>query len=405
MEVPFRHIRNDFPILQEKVYGKELIYLDNAATTQKPRVVVETIEQGYYKTNANIHRGVHYLSMRATEAHESARACVARFLNASDPAEIVFTRGTTEAINLVASSFGEAFCNEGDVILCSEMEHHSNIVPWQLLCQRKKLQLKVIPILDNGDLDRQALRTMLTSDVRLLAITHVSNVLGTINPVKEIIRLAHEHNIAVLIDGAQAVPHVKVDVLDLDADFYAFSGHKMYGPAGIGVLYGKRKWLDQMPPYQGGGEMIAQVHFSGSTWNELPYKFEAGTPDFIGSTALAKAIEYVEHLDMDAIARYETDLMHYATDALLQLGDVRIFGTSVHKSAVISFQLGNIHPFDVGTLLDRMGLALRTGHHCAQPLMDRFGIEGTIRASFAVYNVPEEVDALITALKRIRTMF
>lgn len=405
MEVPFRHIRNDFPILQEKVYGKELIYLDNAATTQKPRVVVETIEQGYYKTNANIHRGVHYLSMRATEAHESARARVARFLNASDPAEIVFTRGTTEAINLVASSFGEAFCNEGDVILCSDMEHHSNIVPWQLLCQRKKLQLRVIPILDNGDLDMQALRTMLTSEVRLLAITHVSNVLGTINPVKEIIRLAHEQNIAVLIDGAQAVPHVKVDVLDLDADFYAFSGHKIYGPAGMGVLYGKRKWLDQMPPYQGGGEMIAQVHFSGSTWNELPYKFEAGTPDFIGSTALAKAIEYVEQLDMEAIARYETDLMHYATDALLQLGDVRIFGTSVHKSAVISFQLGSIHPFDVGTLLDRMGLALRTGHHCAQPLMDRFGIEGTIRASFAVYNVPEEVDALISALKRIRSMF
>ena len=398
-------IRQDFPILNETVHKHKLVYLDNAATTQKPLSVIKKIEEGYTRQNANVHRGVHFLSQMATEAHEDARKTVQNFLGAEHSHEIIFTRGTTESINLVAYSFGETFLKEGDEIIVSEMEHHSNIVPWQLLRTRKNITIKVIPFNEKGELDLDVYASLFTERTRLVAVNHVSNVLGTINPVKEIIETAHSHNVPVLIDGAQSVPHISVNVKDLDVDFYVFSGHKIYGPTGMGVLYGKEKWLDAMVPYQGGGEMIAQVSFENTTFNELPYKFEAGTPDFIGSTALAEAIRYVQNIGMDEIAAYETYLLNYATEKLKNLGDIRIFGTSEHKSAVISMQVGDIHHYDIGTLLDKLGIALRTGHHCAQPIMKHFGIEGTLRASFALYNTTEEIDALIAGIQRVKQLF
>jgi len=405
MEDFIRDIRAEFPILSTKVYGKDLIYFDNGATTQKPRRVVEKIEYGYYTTNSNIHRGVHYLSQRATEAHENARERVRRFLNAAQATEIVFTRGTTEAINLVAFSFGEAFCQEGDEIVVSVMEHHSNIVPWQMLCERKKMTLKVIPMNDQGELLQEEFQALLTPKVKLVAITHVSNVLGTVNPIGDMIQKAHAAGIPVLVDGAQSVPHLKVDVQALDADFYAFSAHKIYGPVGMGVLYGKANLLNSMPPYQGGGEMIEQVHFDKTTYNVLPYKFEAGTPDFIGSTALAEALDFVDEIGLDRIAYYEHQLLDYATEEMKKIDGMRIIGTANEKSAVMSFLLGTIHSFDTGTLLDHLGIAVRTGHHCAQPLIDRLGLDGTVRASFAIYNTPEEVDIMVKALYRIKDMF
>lgn len=398
-------IRQDFPILNETVHKHKLVYLDNAATTQKPLSVIKKIEEGYTRQNANVHRGVHFLSQMATEAHEDARKTVQNFLGAEHSHEIIFTRGTTESINLVAYSFGETFLKEGDEIIVSEMEHHSNIVPWQLLRTRKNITIKVIPFNEKGELDLDVYASLFTERTRLVAVNHVSNVLGTINPVKQIIETAHSHNVPVLIDGAQSVPHISVNVKDLDVDFYVFSAHKIYGPTGMGVLYGKEKWLDAMVPYQGGGEMIAQVSFENTTFNELPYKFEAGTPDFIGSTALAEAIRYVQNIGMDEIAAYETYLLNYATEKLKNLGDIRIFGTSEHKSAVISMQVGNIHHYDIGTLLDKLGIALRTGHHCAQPIMKHFGIEGTLRASFALYNTTEEIDTLIAGIQRVKQLF
>jgi len=405
MDSFFTDIRSEFPILSRKIYGKDLVYLDNGATTQKPRRVIERIENGYYDCNSNIHRGVHFLSQRATDAHEAARERIRRFLNADSASEIIFTRGTTESINLVAFSYGEAFCEEGDEIIVSVMEHHSNIVPWQMLCERKKMKLKVIPMNDRGELLLEDYKALLNSKVKLVAITHVSNVLGTVNPVKEIISLAHAAGIRVLVDGAQSVPHIRVDVQALDADFYAFSGHKVYGPTGIGILYGKAEILNQLPPYQGGGEMIEQVHFEKTTYNVLPYKFEAGTPDFIGSTALSEALDFVDEIGMERIAAYEHELLSYATEQMMKIEGMRIIGTAAEKSAVISFLLGDVHPFDVGTLLDHLGIAVRTGHHCAQPLVDRLNIDGTVRASFALYNTFEEVDVLVNALKRIKSMF
>jgi len=396
-----QHIRGDFPILTEKIYGKDLIYFDNGATTQKPRCVVEKIEEGYYHLNANIHRGVHYLSQKATEAHEAARITVAEFLHAEKHEEIIFTRGTTEAINLVATSFGEAFCKEGDEVIVSVLEHHSNIVPWQMLCERKGMKLRVIPINERGELNLDAFKSLLNERTKIVSVAHVSNVLGTINPVAEIIRLAHEKDIPVLVDGAQAVPHIAVNVVELDADFYVFSAHKIYGPTGIGVLYGKSNWLNAIPPYQGGGEMIATVTFEKTTYNELPFKFEAGTPDYIGSTALAEAIRYVESIGLDEIAVHEHELLTYGTERLLEIEGMRIIGTAKEKSSVISFLVGNIHPYDIGMLLDKLGIAVRTGHHCAQPLIDYLEIPGTVRASFAFYNTKEEIDVFIEALKRV----
>ncbi|MDL2245460.1 cysteine desulfurase [Parabacteroides sp. OttesenSCG-928-J18] len=398
-------IREDFPILNKRVYDKQLVYLDNAATTQKPRQVVEKIENGYYNVNANVHRGVHFLSQEATEAHEEARRTVQHFLHARSSREIIFTRGTTEAINLVASSFTEGCMQAGDEVIISTMEHHSNIVPWQLEAARKGIAIKVIPINDRGELDMEAYRALFSERTRLVSVTHVSNVLGTINPVKEIIAEAHSREVPVLIDGAQSVPHIAVDVQDLDADFYTFSAHKIYGPTGMGVLYGKEAWLDRLPPYQGGGEMIATVTFEKTVFNELPYKFEAGTPDYIGSTALAEALDYVSAIGIDKIAAYEHELLTYATQRLKEIDGMRLFGEAEQKSSVISFLVGDIHHYDMGMLLDRLGIAVRTGHHCAQPLMQRFGIEGTVRASFAFYNTKEEIDALAEGIERVRKMF
>lgn len=399
-----QHIRTDFPILEEKVYNKPLIYFDNGATTQKPKQVLDKIMYGYTHLNANIHRGVHYLSQKATEAHEASRKTVAEFINATSSDEIIFTRGTTEAINLIAFSFGEAFCNEGDEIVISTLEHHSNIVPWQMLCERKKMKLRIIPINEKGELKMDVFETLLNEKTKLVSVAHVSNVLGTVNPVEEIIKKAHAKNIPVFIDGAQSAPHIKVDVQMLDVDFYAFSGHKMYAPTGIGALYGKREWLDKIPPYQGGGEMIQTVTFEKTTYNELPFKFEAGTPDYIGSTAFAEAINYIQNIGLDQISEYETELTQYATQRLLEIEGMRIIGTAEHKSAVVSFLVGNIHPYDIGMLLDKLGIAVRTGHHCAQPLMDEFQIPGTVRASFAFYNTKEEIDTFIDALKRVVSM-
>ena len=371
--VPYEvdRIRDDFPILSRTVYGKPLVYLDNGATTQKPRAVVEAITEEYYSVNANVHRGVHFLSQRATELHEASRETVRRFINARSTNEIVFTRGTTESINLLAYSYGEACLKAGDEVLLSTMEHHSNIVPWQLLQARKGIVLKVIPMNDRGELLLDAYRELFTERTRLVCVAHVSNVLGTVNPVKEMIRTAHSHGVPVLVDGAQSIPHMPVDVQDLDADFYVFSGHKVYGPTGVGVLYGKEDWLDRLPPYQGGGEMIQHVSFERTTFNELPFKFEAGTPDYIGTTALARALDYVTALGMDRIAAHEHDLTTYAMERLRQVPGMRIFGEAAEKGSVISFLVGDIHHFDMGTLLDRLGIAVRTGHHCAQPLMQR----------------------------------
>lgn len=394
-------IRNDFPILQREVYGKPLVYLDNAATTQKPRCVVDRITEEYYSVNANIHRGVHFLSQQATEAHEAARETVRAFLNARSSAEILFTRGTTEAINLVASSFSRAFVKPSDEVIVSVMEHHANIVPWQL----NGLKIKVIPFNECGELDLEAFSRLFSDRTKLVAVTQMSNVLGVINPVEEIVRIAHQHGIPVLIDGAQAVAHQPIDVQALDADFYAFSGHKVYGPTGIGILYGKAEWLDRLPPYQGGGEMIQNVTFEHTTFNELPYKFEAGTPDYIGSTALAEVLRYIQAIGLTEIAAHEYELLRYATDRLDEIEGMRIFGRTEHKNSVVSFLVGNIHHYDMGMLLDRLGIAVRTGHHCAQPLMHALGIEGTVRASFALYNTKEEVDVLVEGIQRIRKMF
>lgn len=398
-------VRQDFPILSRTVYGKPLVYLDNGATTQKPRCVVDAITDEYYSVNANVHRGVHFLSQQATELHEASRETVRRFINARSINEIVFTRGTTESINLLASSFGEAFLKEGDEVIVSTMEHHSNIVPWQLLQMRKGIVLRVIPMNDRGELLLDEYERLFTPRTRIVCVAHVSNVLGTVNPVREMIATAHAHGVPVLVDGAQSIPHMPVDVQALDADFYVFSGHKIYGPTGVGVLYGKEDWLDKLPPYQGGGEMIQHVSFERTTFNELPFKFEAGTPDYIGTTGLAKALDYVSALGMDRIAAYEHELTEYATRRLKEIPGMRIFGEAPEKGSVISFLVGNIHHFDMGTLLDRLGIAVRTGHHCAQPLMQRLGIEGTVRASFALYNTKEEIDALVAGVERVSRMF
>lgn len=398
-------VRQDFPILSRTVYGKPLVYLDNGATTQKPRCVVDAITDEYYSVNANVHRGVHFLSQQATELHEASRETVRRFINARSTNEIVFTRGTTESINLLASSFGEAFLKEGDEVIVSTMEHHSNIVPWQLLQMRKGIVLRVIPMNDRGELLLDEYERLFTPRTRIVCVAHVSNVLGTVNPVREMIATAHAHGVPVLVDGAQSIPHMPVDVQALDADFYVFSGHKVYGPTGVGVLYGKEDWLDKLPPYQGGGEMIQHVSFERTTFNELPFKFEAGTPDYIGTTGLAKALDYVSALGMERIAAYEHELTEYATRRLKEIPGMRIFGEAPEKGSVISFLVGNIHHFDMGTLLDRLGIAVRTGHHCAQPLMQRLGIEGTVRASFALYNTKEEIDALVAGVERVSRMF
>ena len=398
-------IREDFPILDREVYGKPLIYLDNGATTQKPRQVVEAITDEYYSVNANVHRGVHFLSQQATELHEASRETVRRFINARSSNEIVFTRGTTESINLLASSFADSQMKEGDEVIVSVMEHHSNIVPWQLQAARKGIVLKVIPMNDRGELLLDEYEKLFSERTKLVSFAHVSNVLVTVNPAKEMIATAHAHGVPVLIDGAQSVPHMKVDVQDLDADFFAFSGHKIYGPTGVGVLYGKEEWLDKLPPYQGGGEMIQSVSFEKTTFNELPFKFEAGTPDYIGTTALAKALDYVSAIGMENIAAHEHELTLYAMQRLKEINGMRIFGEAEHKSSVISFLVGNIHHLDMGTLLDRLGIAVRTGHHCAQPLMIRMGIEGTVRASFGLYNTKEEIDMLAAGIERVSRMF
>ncbi len=398
-------IREDFPILDREVYGKPLIYLDNGATTQKPRQVVEAITDEYYSVNANVHRGVHFLSQQATELHEASRETVRRFINARSSNEIVFTRGTTESINLLASSFADSQMKEGDEVIVSVMEHHSNIVPWQLQAARKGIVLKVIPMNDRGELLLDEYEKLFSERTKLVSFAHVSNVLGTVNPAKEMIATAHAHGVPVLIDGAQSVPHMKVDVQDLDADFFAFSGHKIYAPTGVGVLYGKEEWLDKLPPYQGGGEMIQSVSFEKTTFNELPFKFEAGTPDYIGTTALAKALDYVSAIGMENIAAHEHELTLYAMQRLKEINGMRIFGEAEHKSSVISFLVGNIHHLDMGTLLDRLGIAVRTGHHCAQPLMIRMGIEGTVRASFGLYNTKEEIDMLAAGIERVSRMF
>jgi cysteine desulfurase/selenocysteine lyase len=404
-EPDIQKIRNDFPILSQKVYGKPLIYFDNAATTQKPQCVIDKISEMYSTTNANVHRGVHYLSQAATDEHEAARQTVREYLNATSSDEIVFTRGTTESINLVATSFCRTLCREGDEILITAMEHHSNIVPWQLQCEHYGLKLEVAPISAGGELIPEELEKKITPRTRLIAVTHISNVLGTVNPVSRIIEAAHRHDIPVLIDAAQSIQHRPVDVRAIDCDFLAFSSHKAYGPTGVGVLYGKEKWLDALPPYQGGGEMIASVSFRKTTYNRLPYKFEAGTPDYVGTAALATALRYITTLGLENIDRYERELYRYATGKLLTLPGLRILGNAADKSSVISFQAGNIHPYDMGTLLDRMGIAVRTGHHCAEPLMRELGVEGTVRVSLAIYNTREEVDQLINGIQQIFGMF
>ena len=405
MSYDINKIREDFPILGREVYGKPLVYLDNGATTQKPRSVVEAMTHEYYNVNANVHRGVHFLSQQATELHEQARETVRRFLNARSTAEIVFTRGTTESINLVATTFGDAILKEGDEVIVSEMEHHSNIVSWQLVQARKGIRLRVIPITDEGELRLDEYEKLFNERTRLVSITHVSNVLGTVNPVKEMIRTAHDHGVPVLVDGAQSTPHFAVDVQDLDCDFFAFSGHKIYGPTGIGVLYGKEEWLDRLPPYMGGGEMIQNVSFERTTFNELPYKFEAGTPDYVATTGLAHALDYVTALGMDNIYAHEQALTDYAMEQMATIEGMRFIGTPKRKDAVISFLVGDIHHLDLGTLLDRLGIAVRTGHHCAEPLMRRMGIEGTVRASFGLYNTFEEVDTLVAGIRRVARMF
>lgn len=396
--------REDFPILDQQIYNRPLVYLDNAATTQKPKCVIEALSDYYLTLNSNIHRGVHYLSQQATEAFEAARRRVQSFINALHSEEVVFARGATEAINLVASSFGRRFLTEGDEVLISEMEHHSNIVPWQLICEEKKAHLRVIPFDENGVLDMAAYERLLTDKTRIVAVTHVSNTLGTVNPIGEIVNIAHQRNIPVMVDGAQAVSHLKVDVQQLDCDFYCFSGHKMYAPMGIGVMYGKKRWLEEMPPYQGGGEMIKQVTFEKTTYNELPFKFEAGTPAVGDVIGLHRAIDYIEQVGMQNIADYEHELLQLATRQLLQIPGLHIVGNAPTKSAIVSFILDGIHPYDAGMIIDKLGVAVRTGHHCTQPIMDKLHIPGTIRASFALYNTPEEVEALCEAVRKAQSM-
>lgn len=410
-------VREDFPILQREVYGKPLVYLDNGATTQKPLCVLDAMRDEYLNVNANVHRGVHFLSQQATDLHEAARETVRQFINAPKTEEIIFTRGTTEAINLVASSFCDAFLHEGDEVIVSVMEHHSNIVPWQLQAAKKGIAIRVIPMSDDGILDMDAYQQLFTDKTKFVSVAHVSNVLGTVNPVKEMIRIAHEHGVPVLVDGAQSAPHFRVDVQDMDCDFFAFSGHKMYGPTGIGVLYGKEQWLDSMPPYQGGGEMIETVSFEKTTFQGLPFKFEAGTPDYVATHGLAKAIDYILSIGFDEIEAYEQGLTNYCVEQLQTIEGMHIYGPlpssltsqpsalSLKRDAVVSFNVGDIHHMDMGTLLDRLGIAVRTGHHCAQPLMDRLGILGTVRASFAVYNTKEEVDSLVAGIRRVAQMF
>ena len=403
-------VRADFPILSRDVYGKTLVYLDNAATTQKPLCVLDAMRDEYLNVNANVHRGVHYLSQQATELHEAARETVRSFINAKSTSEIVFTRGTTEGLNLVAQCFTEAFMHEGDEVIVSVMEHHSNIVPWQLQAQKNGIVIKVIPMTDDGELDMDAYRGLFSEKTRIVSVAHVSNVLGTVNPVEEIISIAHEHDVPVMVDGAQSVPHFAVDVQKLDCDFLAFSGHKVYGPTGIGVLYGKERWLEAMPPYMGGGEMIASVSFEKTVFERPPLKFEAGTPDYVATRGLATALDYVSSLGMNNIYRHEQDLVAYAMERMQNIEGMNIFGSRKHRDAVISFLVNSqngevIHHMDMGTLLDRLGIAVRTGHHCAQPLMDRLGVLGTIRASFALYNTREEIDALVAGIERTRKMF
>ena len=410
-----KKIREDFPILSRTIYNKPLVYFDNAATTQKPLCVLDAMRDEYLNVNANVHRGVHWLSQQATDLHEGARETVRKFINAKSTTEIVFTRGTTEGLNLVASSFSDEFMKEGDEVIVSAVEHHSNIVPWQLQARKKGIVLKVIPVDDFGKLDIDEFGKMITSRTKIVSVSHVSNVLGTINPVKDIIRIAHEHNIPVMIDGAQSTPHFAVDMQDLDCDFFVFSGHKIYGPTGVGVLYGKEAWLDKLPPYQGGGEMIENVSFEKTTFERPPLKFEAGTPDYIATTGLAKALDYVTALGIDNIARHEEELTAYAVEKMLAIDGMKIFGiddskpmtkdTLRHHDAVISFQLRDIHHMDMGTLLDHQGIAIRTGHHCAQPLMQRLNILGTSRASFALYNTKQEIDALVAGIERVSKMF
>lgn len=398
-------IREDFPILGREVYGRPLVYLDNAATTQKPRCVVEAITDEYYNVNANVHRGVHYLSQQATDLHEAAREKVRLFINARSTNEIIFTRGTTESLNLVVSSFCDGMMQEGDEVIVSVMEHHSNIVPWQLQAAKKGISIRVIPMTDEGELRLDEYEKLFTERTKIVSVTHVSNVLGTVNPVEEMIHIAHEHGVPVMVDGAQSTPHFAVDVQAMDCDFFAFSGHKMYGPTGIGVLYGKEEWLDRLPPYQGGGEMIESVSFEKTVFEHLPFKFEAGTPDYVATTGLAKAIDYMTAVGMDNIQRHEHELTEYAMQRLSEVEGIRIFGRAPRKDAVVSFLVGDIHHLDMGTLLDRLGIAVRTGHHCAQPLMIRLGIQGTVRASFAMYNTREEIDALASGIERVSKMF
>ena len=398
-------IREDFPILGREVYGRPLVYLDNAATTQKPRCVVEAITDEYYNATATVHRGVHYLSQQATDLHEAAREKVRQFVNARSTNEIIFTRGTTESLNLVVSSFCDGMMQEGDEVIVSVMEHHSNIVPWQLQAAKKGISIRVIPMTDEGELRLDEYEKLFTERTKIVSVTHVSNVLGTVNPVEEMIRIAHEHGVPVMVDGAQSTPHFAVDVQAMDCDFFAFSGHKMYGPTGIGVLYGKEEWLDRLPPYQGGGEMIESVSFEKTVFEHLPFKFEAGTPDYVATTGLAKAIDYMTAVGMDNIQRHERELTEYAMQRLSEVEGIRIFGRAPRKDAVVSFLVGDIHHLDMGTLLDRLGIAVRTGHHCAQPLMIRLGIQGTVRASFAMYNTREEIDALASGIERVSKMF
>ena len=398
-------VRADFPILSRTVYGKPLIYLDNAATTQKPLCVLDAMRNEYLNVNANVHRGVHWMSQQATDLHEAARETVRKFINARSVSEIVFTRGTTEGLNFVAATFADEFLGEGDEVIVSTMEHHSNIVPWQLQAAKKHFKLRVIPMSDKGELLQDEYEKLFNEHTKFVSITHVSNVLGTVNPVKQMRKTAHEHGVPVMVDGAQSAPHFKVDVQDMDCDFFAFSGHKMYGPTGVGVLYGKEAWLDKLPPYQGGGEMIEHVSFERTTFEKPPLKFEAGTPDYVATHGLATAINYINSLGIDNIEAHEQELTRYAMQRLGQISDMRIFGHAGHKDAVVSFLVGNIHHMDMGTLLDHLGIAVRTGHHCAQPLMDRLGVLGTVRASFALYNTKEEIDALAEGIERVAKMF
>ena len=398
-------VRDDFPILSRTVYDRPLVYLDNAATTQKPLCVLDAMRDEYLNVNANVHRGVHYLSQQATDLHEAARETVRRFINAPKTEEIIFTRGTTESINLVVSSFCEEFMGEGDEVIVSVMEHHSNIVPWQLQAAKRGIALKVIPIDDSGNLLMDEYEKLFSDRTKIVSVAHVSNTLGTVNPVKDIVRIAHEHGVPVMVDGAQSTPHFKVDVQDLDCDFFAFSGHKIYGPTGVGVLYGKEEWLDRLPPYQGGGEMIESVSFERTVFERLPFKFEAGTPDYVATHGLATALNYVSALGMDNIAAHERELTAYCMEQMQTIPGIRLFGTTPGKDAVVSFLVGDIHHLDMGTLLDRLGIAVRTGHHCAQPVMDRLGVQGVVRASFALYNTKEEIDALVSGVKRVAMMF